>query len=167
MTTLSYTRNGQSFAIESDTLSPESIAYLLQYGWAQSLQDSIAGREKKVRDEYSAKEAELPDDTTDDQLARFHDERELAVMADIEGQLSKRMDAIVNNTISVRGVGEQRDPLKAVAQDMVRKAAASKGIKIAKELLVAKANELLETKRDVVQAEYNRRKETAIEIDLD
>lgn len=143
MATLSYGRNGKTYSAEVETMKPETIAYLLQYGWAQSLQDSIAGLAKKV-------EAENGD-----------------VEQAIDGQLNKRLDAILSGTISSRGTGEARDPLKAIANGMIRKALALKGAKVDKDKFAALVNQLLETNRPKVEAELARQKAEAQDVELD
>lgn len=83
------TVDGNSVVI--DGLNAKAVEYLLQYGWAQSLQDCIAGREKKVREEILAKN---PDASKE--------EIETAQAADLIGALGKRMDAILAGTVSTR-----------------------------------------------------------------
>ncbi|HUP81175.1 MAG TPA: hypothetical protein VM260_21675, partial [Pirellula sp.] len=124
MTTVSYVRNGKTYSADVESMKPETIAYLLQYGWAQSLQDSIAGLAKKVAEENGD------------------------VDQAIDGQLMKRSDAILSGSIAVRSVGESRDPLRSIANGMVRKALALKGAKVDKEKFAALVQQLLETKRE-------------------
>lgn len=156
MTTLTYTRNGQEYSTEVESLPATAIQYLLQYGWAQSLQDCIAGREKKVREEF--KTSELADD-----------EIESAVKSDIHGTMLKRMDAIIAGTVATRTGGGERDTLMTVARDMIRKAWAAKYGKIGKDDK-AKFDELvanlLATKRSVVQAEFDRRAEAVPDVEI-
>lgn len=175
MERLTYTRNGtefwQEFTVDFDEaegvvsiagLKPETIKYLLQYGWAQSLQDSIAGREKKVRDEIAAQNA-----TGLAVLAE--DEIEAQVAADIEGALGKRMDGILAGTVSSRAVGEPKDQLRAVANDMVRKALAAAKKKATKEQVKELVDQILAdpARREKVQAEFDRRKASAdLEIEI-
>lgn len=176
MERLSYTRNGtefwQDFTVDFDSdneivsiagLKPETVKYLLQYGWAQSLQDSIAGREKKVRDEIAAQVAAGErDEPAGDEISK-------AVSDDLEGALGKRMDAILAGTVSQRSVGEPKDQLRAVANDMVRKALAAAKKKATKEQIKSLVDEILsdETRRAKVQAEFDRRKASAdLEIEI-
>lgn len=140
---LTYTRNGKVYETDANALKPETIAYLLQYGWAQSLQDSIAGLAKKV-------DAENGD-----------------VIQAIDGALMKRSDAILSGTISSRGTGESRDPLRTVANGMIRKALALKGAKVDKEKFAELVGNLLATKREKVQAEYERQKAESADVELD
>jgi hypothetical protein len=173
MERLTYTRNGTEFWNEFEVeeidgslvvngLKIETVKYLLQYGWAQSLQDSIAGREKKVRDEFAAKVSagEINEPAAD--------EVNSAVAEDIEGQLGKRMDAILAGTVSTRSVGEPKDQLRAVANDMVRKALAAAKKKATKEQVKSLVDEILAdgVRRAKVQAEFDRRKAETIEVDL-
>lgn len=112
---LTYERNGRVYSADPNKLPAESIAYLLQYGWAQSLQDSIAGREKKVRDEYKAKS-----DAGEDPGSV-----EIGVAQDLDAALSKRMDAILAGTMGQRD-STPRDPFgamcKRIASEMLSKA---------------------------------------------
>ena len=159
---LAYTRNGKEYSVESVDLTETAIGYLLQYGWAQSLQDSIAGREKKVRDEIAAQVAEGEiSEMADDEINE-------SVAAEIDGTLLKRSDAIINGTIRERGVGETRDPLRSVANDMLRKALAKAGKKVPKEKFAELVSELLadETKRAKVQAELERRNASELDVEI-
>lgn len=156
-----YVRNGETFSVDTESLPPKSIEYLLQYGFSQSLQDCIAGREKKVKDEL----AEKAPDAADDEIAS-------AVASDISGTLQKRLDAIVAGTVGVRVAGEAKDPLLAVARDMIRKAIAKAGKKLDMKNEAHKAafdklvSDLLAEKRAVVEAEKKRRDEAA-DIELE
>ena len=52
MTKVTYTHaTAGELSLETSTLPESAISYLLQYGFSQSLQDSIAGRAKAVREE--------------------------------------------------------------------------------------------------------------------
>lgn len=139
---LIYSRNGKSYETDSDKLSPQSAQYLLQYGWTQSLQDSIAGLAKKVESENGD------------------------VDQAIDGALLKRSDAILSGSIATKSVREERDPLRAIAIDMVRRAVAKKVIKIDKEKLAELVNKLLETDRSKVENEMQRRKELEIDVEI-
>lgn len=157
---LKYSRNGNDYAVDSAELPEAAISYLLQYGWAQSLQDSIAGREKKVRDELATDSPDMAPD-----------EVRQAVLDDLHGTMMKRMDAIVAGTIGVR-VTSERDELTGIARDIVRKQLAKKGVKLNMKNESDKAKfdgfvkTLLTEHRDVVIAEYNRRKELDIDLDI-
>jgi hypothetical protein len=179
MTTLSYARNGQTYEAVVENLPAKAIEYLLQYGWAQSLQDSIAGREKKVREEainqLRAKAIEELGEGTDEALVDDYVVENLSETAlreaqsqDLHGQLSKRMDAIIAGTIGTRAIGEPRDPLKAVAADMIRAKAKATGVKFTKEELADKVAKVLanDAQRAKVQAEYERRKASDVDVDI-
>lgn len=134
------------------------IEYLLQYGWDQSLQDCIAGRAKKVRDEYAAK-------GVIDQ-----DEIDLAVAADLEAALTKRAKAIVDGTVRERGsVGPRSETLfRQVAKEFLAKAAKAVKKKLPTDKAKYKAlfETFVEKNRAVIQAEVDRRKtdQTVIEL---
>lgn len=162
MTTLSYSRNGKTYEAEVESLPPASIEYLLRYGFAQSLQDCIAGREKKVRDEIEGKILKGEADFADDEIvAQIRD--------DLDGTLGKRLDAIMNGTVGTRVSGEPRDTLTSVARDMVRKAIVKKGKKVSKENFAELVKGVLAdpTERAKVQAEYDRRKSLDVDVELE
>lgn len=125
MTTLSYSRHGTAFAVDVETLSPKAIAYLLQYGWSQSLQDSVAGRAKKVRDEMTEKDADV---SADDISA--------AVESDELGTMQKRMDAILNDTIGERSASVLLTPFEkafnAICSEKLKEYAKGKNKKLPK-----------------------------------
>jgi hypothetical protein len=107
----------QHFAI-----AESSVPYLLQYGYDQSMQDSIAGRAKRLRDK-THEDAVKAGTTVDlDQLDRD-------VEADIQGALGKRHDAIVSGTVGTR-VGRTADPLAPVAREIIGAQLAAKGLKV-------------------------------------
>lgn len=138
--------------------SAATIAYLLQYGWDQSHQDCIAGRAKKVRDEYAAK-------GIDNQ-----DEIDRAVVADLEAALEKRSNAIINGTVRERGtIGPKSETVfRAVAKEFLAKAtkAAKKKLPSDKAEYKALFEAFCEKNRVVIQAEVDRRKadQTVIEL---
>jgi hypothetical protein len=130
---LEYKRMGESFshdiAVDFDPdshkvviggLNEKTVQYLLQYGWTQSLQDSIAGREKKVR-------AECSEDGIVDEA-----EIESAVKNDIIGQLGKRSDSILSG-MEAKSSGERADTFfNKVARDLLKIAADKIGKKLPK-----------------------------------
>jgi hypothetical protein len=105
-------------------IAQSSVAYLLQYGYDQSMQDSIAGRAKRLRDKTHEDAVKAGTTVDVDQLDRD-------VEADIQGALGKRHDAIVSGTVGTR-VGRTADPLAPVARDIVSIQLASKGLKVGK-----------------------------------
>lgn len=165
MTTLSYERNGKTYTAEVETLPAPAIAYLLQYGFAQSLQDSIAGRAKAVEQELRNPDPKpanwvlLPDD----QIAN-------AVASDIEGTLNKRLDAIIAGSVATRGPGVARDPSSGIVRELLVAWAKEKGKKLPKadsDDYKALATKMREIKADFIKAELARREELALEIDID
>jgi len=149
---VTYTRDGTTFAVDVEKLPPKSLEYLLQYGFAQSLQDSIAGRAKAVRAECVEKggmtEAEIV----------------AAVEADIAGQLGKRQDAIAAGTV---GTPSPRDPVATLAREQVKAALAKAGKKVDADKLAELVAGHVEKNRTALVAELNRRKEELPEVDLD
>jgi hypothetical protein len=105
-------------------VAESSVAYLLQYGYDQSMQDSIAGRAKRLRDkanEDAAKNGSVVDAA----------QLDTDVESDIMGALGKRHDAIVNGTVGTR-VGRSADPLAEIAREIVGAQLAAKGLKVGK-----------------------------------
>src|SRR5262245_41071777 len=168
---LSYVNGGKEYSVETDTLGPDSIAYLLMYGFRQSLQDSIAGRALKVRSEYAAKAKEAQD------KGEFFDDSEdtvqAAIAADLEGALTKRRDAVQAGTIKVGG-SAQRDPFGTlcwnIAVDMVVAAFRKKHGKGPKrdDAFEALVEQCLEKHKDKIEAEAKRRQDVAaLSADID
>lgn len=166
---LKYERNGRVYECDPNKLPAESVAYLLQYGWAQSLQDCIAGRAKKVREEYAAQNAEAA--AKGDQEADSS-EIEEAVESDLDGQLSKRMDSIIAGTMGQRE-SVSRDPFGSmclrIAAEMLTKALKASKTKVErnsdkwKELL-AQVNEKY---ADQITTEAKRRLDSAATIEIE
>lgn len=148
---VTFEKEGTVYAVDTATLPQASIDYLLQYGFAQSMQDCIAGRAKAVR----AERAEAGDD---------EDTIVLAIMADIEGKLGKRMDAIKAGTM---GLPTTRDPVLTLAKEIVARHVAEKGKKVSKEKLAELAAVYAEKSRPALLAELERRKAVPSDIDLD
>lgn len=151
--TLKYVRHGQSFELDANTASAETLAYLLQYGWSQSLQDSIAGRGKMVREELveKAKKAgsAAPDEAT---IAE-------AIRQDELGIMQKRMDAIKAGEVGAR-VGQSRDPVETEIRRLARKGLAvfAKAAQVKlphkdKEAMAALLDKFIEQNKTVLEAE--------------
>lgn len=160
MTKLSYERNGQEYAVQVESLPPQAIAYLLQYGFAQSLQDSIAGLAKATTEDWNARRtaAEAGGLTFDERL-------EDTVFSAINGQLLKRLDAIVAGTIGTRTASAPRDPYAAecrkIAREMLTGALRAKGIAMPKDK--AKVEELLANIQEKYSARINAEARTRLE----
>lgn len=148
---VTFEKEGTVYSVDTDTLPQASLDYLWQYGFAQSLQDCIAGRAKAVR-----AEREKAGDSADD--------IELAVMSDIEGKLAKRVDAIVAGTM---GLPTTRDPVATLAKEIVERHVREMGKKVSKEKLAELVATYVEKSRPSLVAELERRKSAAPDIDLD
>jgi hypothetical protein len=120
MTKLSY----KAFSIDTEAVAPAGIEYLLQYGFAQSMQDCIAGRAKAVREELAEKMKQP------DAIQLTDAEIEAAVEADLKGALGKRMDAILAGTVAVRQAAEAKDPASGIVRELLVAWAKSKGGKL-------------------------------------
>lgn len=154
MTKLTYTRDGVEYACDVESLPAPALAYLLQYGWAQSLQDCIAGRAKVVRDEMAGQgEAAIA----------------AAVQADIAGTLAKRADAIKTGTVAKRegkSTGHSK-PFLGVAREMLAAVAKARGLTMPKAKAYAELLErFIAARRGAIQAEVERRAAT-VAVDLD
>lgn len=168
---LSYVNNGKEYFVHTDDLGPDAIAYLLSYGFRQSLQDSIAGRALKVRNEYlaAAKEAEAKGEFFD----ASEDTIQAAIAQDLDGALTKRRDAVQAGTIKAGGSG-QRDPFGTlcwnIASDMVvaafKKKHGGKGPK-RDDAFDALVQACLDKHRDAIEAEAKRRQNLDITVDID
>lgn len=93
-------------------LAESSVPYLLQYGFAQSMQDCIAGAAKAVATDLAeqAKKAGKPM-PTDAEITT-------ATEAQIHGLLGKRWDSLISGDITTRAP-QQRDPILALAREEV------------------------------------------------
>jgi len=160
---LTYTRNGKEYSVETESLKAESLSYLLQYGFSQSLQDSIAGAEKAVRQEYK-EQADAAGETVDEaEVAE-------AVKQDIDGTLQKRVDAILAGTVGTR-VPQQRDPFaamcKRIATEMARKGFKAANIKWPKDRADEVVGKVLEKHKAAIEAEAKKRLDAQSEVTVD
>lgn len=165
MTTLSYERGGKVYATEVETLSATAIAYLLQYGWAQSLQDSIAGRAKAVAEEMLPPVA----DRKADFVVPTQTQIDAAVATDIDGMLQKRSAAIIAGTVATRGTGVARDPAAGIVRELLVAWAKAKGKKLPKadsDEYKALADRMREIKADDIKNELERRAALDVDIEL-
>lgn len=123
MDKLNYSRNGKTYSLDKDGLSEESRDYLMQYGFAQSLQDSIAGLQARTEKEILEESPDLAED-----------EIQAKVLEAIDARLLKRLDAIIAGMqVQTR---ESRDPFasecKKVAIEGLKAYAKAKGKKLPK-----------------------------------
>lgn len=158
---LTYTRAGTEYAIDETALSGESLKYLLQYGFSQSLQDSIAGLAKakaeELRETDDYKNGVMTDEDVDAEVA-------LA----IETKLKERRQAILDGTIGQKAISTPRDPLMGIAREQVRAAVKAKGAKVTKEKLEELAKAHLEKNREAIAAEHKRRVEAnTVEVEIE
>lgn len=149
---VTYSRNGQDFSVETADLPEASIAYLLAYGWKQSLQDCIAGPVAKAKADGDS-EAEI------ENL--------------IIGTIGKRMDAIKAGTVGIR---EQavRDPfatmVKKVLNETLAAWAKAKGKKLPKadsDDYKKLAEAVMEKKGEVIKTEARKRLDAASTVGLE
>lgn len=124
-------------------IAEASVGYLLQYGFAQSMQDCIAGAAKAVAEDLAeeAKKKGLAEPS--------NDEIKTATEANVAGLLGKRWDALISGDMGNRAP-QQRDPILALAREEVwnalrrpENAAAAKAIRaMEKESKSAKITQL-------------------------
>lgn len=160
MSQVTFTKDETSFALEVESLPATAIAYLLQYGFSQSMQDCIAGLAKAKKAELEETDDFKSGKLTPDGVA---DEVTLAIMA----QLEKRMTAIREGTIGIRAPGVAKDPLSSLAREQVRAALAKKGVKVEKDKLAELVAAHVEKNRAKLEAELARRAEEAVEVEID
>jgi len=163
MSELSYTHGptGLGNSLQVESLPAKSVAYLLQYGYAQSMQDAIAGDAKRIREKLVTEAAEAGNP------APTADEIEAAIKSGIGEALGERHKAILDGTVGDR-VGAVRDPFgtmcKTIALQMLRealKAANAKMPDVKTETGKAKLAEMVEAvisrNKDAVEKEAKRR----------
>lgn len=166
MTKLSYERGGKVYETESSTLPETAIAYLLQYGFSQSLQDSIAGRAKAVAEEMLPPVA----DRKPDFVVPTQADIDAAVAADIDGMLQKRTAAIIAGSVATRGPGIARDPAAGIIRELLVAWAKAKGGKLPKadsDEYKALAGKMATAKADWIKGELERRAALEAEINIE
>lgn len=85
-------------------IAPKGLAYLVQYGFAQSLQDSVAGYAKRLRDD---KEHPL----TDDEIA-----------AKVSEKMAERFADIVAGEVGIRSGAPRLSGVEKIMRDVAREA---------------------------------------------
>lgn len=160
MTKVTYTHaTAGELSLETSTLPESAISYLLQYGFSQSLQDSIAGRAKAVREELLKADPATSPGVID-----------AAIADDIQGALLKRLDAIEKGEVATRGSGTPRDPASGIVRELLVAYAKSKGMKLPKadsDEYAALATKMRAAKAEYITAELARRASAVEELDID
>lgn len=116
-------------------IAPAGIAYLLQYGFAQSLQDAVAGTAKAVRDVAAACRAggdgfdkthkkwialcenaglEGADFAADEQVT-------LVATATVASDMASRFNAILAGEVGTRAGGPRLDPVDRTMRDIAER----------------------------------------------
>jgi hypothetical protein len=154
MTTLTYGK----FTIDTADVTESGIAYLLQYGFAKSLQDSVAGVK-----------AAMADETDESGEAKYND-AEIAVA--LHDKQQSRFEAIVAGTVGTRATGPRATPVETmmrnVAKEAIRVACVAQGRKLPKgEAMVALVDKYLSKHMAATRAEAERRIAATAGIDLD
>lgn len=182
MSKLSYTKLGNEFTLDTEQLNEAGFAYLLQYGFAQSLQDSVAGRAKAVKEELiKAKAAEIARDHADETdegreelLADWLNTEAESIAdqidMDVLGTMQKRFDAILAGTVATRAAAEPKDPYAAIIREALQSAAKAKGKKLPKadsDEYKALAERFRTAKAEWLAEELERRQAALADDDFD
>lgn len=130
LTALASTKSAVAYGgleLDLTKLTPQGIAYLLQYGYSQSLQDSAAGAKKLATDAYRAKDSEPAafeklcaelDKSTDDMGMATAEEFAAAYTQQCR---LERHNAIVNGTLGQRiGSAGPVDPITKLTNAIAR-----------------------------------------------
>ena len=139
----------QTFSAESGDLPEKAIAYLLQYGFTQSMQDAVAGSAKAVKDLAAACRA--GGDGFDKAHAKWlkwakdcnmiedldfanNEHVELFAKRAVTKDAEERFMAILAGTVGTRGGGPRLDPvervMREIAEAAIKAQCKSKGIKL-------------------------------------
>lgn len=143
--------------VNVSAISEAGIAYLLQYGWAKSLQDSVAGRKKALL-------------AGDDETPALTEDEAEAKLVEI---MTKRAEAIVAGEVGQRAGGPRLTKIdrvmRNVAAEIVKAAAAKKGRKLPKgEAYQTLISAYIAKNEAAVREEAERRMEaTQEEVDVE
>lgn len=102
------------FSVDISSISPKGIAYLLQYGFAKSIQDSVAGRKKELTEE-KVKTGEDADGNPIYGTERAHTDEQVTEI--LRAEMAERVEAIKSGTVGTRGPSGPR----ATKEDSVRR----------------------------------------------
>lgn len=134
--------------------SVKSAVYLMQYGWAKSLQDSVAGRKK-----------ELAEEKNEDGSLKYD---EAGVSAVLKTEMGERAAAIIAGTVGTRGPGKPKATTREgmilkVAREWLSFAAKKADKKLPKigEGYEALLEKYTASKKAEIEAEADRRMATA------
>jgi len=136
-----------------------SVAYLIDYGYGKSMNDSVAGRAKAIESEM-VEEAKKKGKAAPTKAAI-----EKAISDDFKARLGKRHDAIVAGTLSAGG---SRDGLKTLASEIVRERLKAESLKATPEQFEALVNDMLANRRDALlkEKEIRATRAAAITVNL-
>lgn len=147
-------------SVRVSDITAEGIAYLLQYGYSQSLQDSIAGLDKKVRADVEKFAKALTVDTPTDDAGI----NALAEMVE-EDKLADRSAKILAGTIGAPSGVPRLTGDDKLADGIAREWLRAKAAEIKHKLPVADSDEyrdfvaaMLDQNRDEIMAEVEARK---------
>lgn len=150
------------FDVHVTDLPNTAIAYLLQYGFAKSLQDSVAGLAKKTREELAKSDPDADEEEID-----------LQVEETVGDAQRKRFDAILSGTVGRTSTGPRAQGIDRVMRDVAKEWIAA-GCATHKKTMPTKAAELnpmidgvLAKHGDAIRDEASRRIEAKPTIELD
>ena len=170
ITTTEGTLSASDISCDILSLPPASIAYLLSYGWAKSLQDAAAGATKAGDDAFRAdgdefgKMCELIGADPDHTRATHSPESFGILYA--QSLRKARADRITSGTMGVRVAGTGRTDtltrtMNTIAKERITAAYRAKGKPMPKMEALAETITLLLTKYDAdIRAEAQRRMDT-------
>jgi hypothetical protein len=151
---LVYSFEDTEYNTDANTLPAEGLAYLLQYGWQQTLNDQRTTAMNKIRTEL--KLAKGDPDTPE-------------VIAAGKMAVQKRMDKILAGLMFA---GTGKDPLRAAAKRIVETQANANNWKLSTAQKEKFIDEMLTDKIDLVKAEVQRQRQVKaaakpVEVSLD
>ncbi len=156
------------FRHEIAAFSVKALCYLAQYGWAKSLQDSVAGRKKELAEEI-VKDAEgKPVLDTEGKTSLKYDEAGVAAI--LKTEMGERAAAIIAGTVGTRGPGKPKATTREgmilkVSREWLTAAAQKAGKKLPKigEGYEALLEKFQTAKKDLIEAEADKRMASAAE----
>lgn len=151
------------FTHDVAAFSVRSAVYLMQYGWAKSLQDSVAGRKKELSEEVKlAEDGKTPLLGEDGKPILAHTPDEVAAI--LKTEMGERAAAIIAGTVGTHGPGKPKATSREgmilkVTREWLSAAASKAGKKLPKigegyEALVEKFGL---AKKAEIEAEADRR----------
>lgn len=140
--------NGKVLTAADIENNPKAAAYLLEYGWSQSLQDKVSGAKDKVLNgdaEAVLKVMKAAGLTVDGVDVSSLDRKALAEQV-LSAMMDSRAEAILDGTIGHRVGGARLDPVERAVRDIVDSIIVNRAR--AKKLPVPKGQDLTDLRDD-------------------